>query len=75
MSNKCNGKKRMVAKKRVSTTLIAEVVDCSPRMVRMVRDEKRSADTTTGQKIEVADMLLEEGMNKLITEVIKIVNI
>lgn len=75
MRNKSKDKKAKVTKKRVSTSLLAEVVECSDRMVRMVRSDARNADTTTGQKIEVADMLLEEGLNKLITEVKKIVKI
>ena len=75
MSNKSKGKKEKVAKKRVSTSLISECVSCSGVMVRMVRRGDRNADTDLGQKIEVAEMLLEEGINQLVVNVKKAIAI
>lgn len=73
MTSKNIGKVRKGTKKRVSSSVIAEVVECSPSMVRMVLRGVRNTDSDKGQQIEVADMLLEEGMNKLVNEVKKAV--
>lgn len=75
MANKTKGKTKKVAKKRVSTSLISECVECSPIMVRKVQNGERSADTELGQKIEVAEMLLEEGLSGLVTNVKKAISI
>jgi hypothetical protein len=73
MNNESKHKIKMVTKKRVTSTVVAEVVGCSKEMVTKVRSGRRNADTDKGQQIEVADMLLEEGMNKLVNEVKKLV--
>lgn len=75
MSHKNIGKFRKGTKKRVSSSVIAEVVGCSPSMVRMVIRGDRNTDSTKGQQIEVAKMLLEEGMNKLVNEVKRVITI
>lgn len=53
-------------KKRVSTRVIAEVVGCAPCTVTQVQTGIRSPFSKTGQKIEVAQMLLEEGFENVI---------
>lgn len=75
MSNKNKVKKPNRPKKRVSPSLIAEVVGCSGSLVRQVISGDRSNETSMGQRIEIADMLLEEGLNKLVTEVKRVVKI
>lgn len=55
--------------------LVSEAVGCSTSLVRQVRSGERSGDTPTGQRIEIADMLLEEGLDKLVLEVKRIVTI
>lgn len=73
-SNKQNEmSKKTEVNKRVSNTLISEVVECSPVTVKKVLNGARSQDTNLGQSIMIADMLLEEGMNKLINEVKRVV--
>jgi hypothetical protein len=61
--------------KLVSSEMVAGVVGCSSSMVRQVRSGDRSQDTDLGQTIMVADILLEEGTNKLIQEVKRIIKI
>ena len=75
MSNKNKDNKTKGTKKRVSSTVVAEVVGCGVSTVSMVLRGQRNADTPLGQTIEVADMLLEEGYNKLINEVKMVVKL
>lgn len=74
MSNKNRNKKINRHKKRVSKKLVAEVVGCSTTMVSDVMNGNRNADTDLGTRIELADVLLEEGVNKVIADVKKIVH-
>lgn len=57
----------------VSHGMIAEAVGCSPNTVKAVRNGQRNKDTDLGQRIEVAELLLVEGQNKLIQEVKRVV--
>lgn len=52
---------------------VADVVGCSENMVRAIRREARSEDTELGTRIAVADRLLEDGANKLLQEVKRVV--
>lgn len=75
MSNKNRDNKTKGAKKRVPSTVVAEVVGCGVSTVSMVLNGKRNADTRVGQNIEVANMLLEEGFDKLVNEVKRVVKV
>lgn len=52
--------------------MIAGTVGCSESMVKAVRNGERSSETTLGQRIVVAEILLEEGINNLMKEVKRI---
>lgn len=52
---------------------VAQTVGCSENMVRSIRRGKRNADTELGAKIEVADKLLSDGANKLLSEVKRLI--
>lgn len=52
---------------------IAETVGCSENTVKAVQNGQRSKETDLGQKIEVAEILLEDGINPLLAEVKRIV--
>ena len=56
--------------KRIPHWMVAEVVGCSLSMVKAVRNNQRSNETALGQRIEVAEILLQD---KLINEVKKLV--
>jgi len=75
MVHKSKEDKTKGTKKRVSSTVVAEVVGCGKSTVTMVLKGQRNPNTNTGQRIEVANMLLEEGMDKLVNEVKRIVKI
>ncbi len=68
MSQKARGIWKIPAK------VTAYVVGCGETTVVNVRAGIRSEDTTTGQKIKMADELLLEGASLLIDEVKKAVN-
>ncbi len=74
MRNKTTIKKTNSPRKRVSSTTIAEVVRCAPSTVRMVLGESRNADTTTGERILCAAMILETGFENVIINAKKILN-
>ena len=61
-------------KRTVSSKIVAEVVGCAPCTVIQVQKGIRSADTYTGQRINVATMLLEEGISSLIINTKKLLN-
>ena len=69
LSHKSINKKSKGPKKRVYSSLVAEVVNCSPSTVRQVLAGSRSRDTELGKTIVAANILLEQGMEKLILEV------
>lgn len=73
MSNKNANKKIKRPKKIITKAVIADVVGCSLSTVKKVTTGGRSADTDLGTRIELADGLLEEGVNKVIADVKKIV--
>lgn len=73
MSNKSTNKKNNRPKKRVSQAWVAEVVGCSQAMVSDIKNNNRNNDTDLGTRIELADVLLEEGVEKVISDVKKIV--
>lgn len=58
--------------KRIPHYMIAEVTGISENTIKAVRNGHRSKETTLGQKIEVAEILLEEGLNHLLKEVKRI---
>lgn len=71
--HKSRHKKLKRPKKRVTQTLIAEVVDCSVGMVNDVLKGRRNNDTDLGTRIELADILLEEKVEQAIIDVKKVV--
>ena len=60
---KLKNKKRI---KRTNSRIIAEVVGCSSSTVRQVANGDRSAETSLGQRIAVATMILEDGIEGII---------
>ena len=60
--------------RKIPSSWIAEVSKTSPSMVRMVRNEARNTEKGAGLRVELAEMLLEEGVNKLLDEVKRVVN-
>ncbi len=60
---------------RVNTRVIAEVVGCSPCTVVQVLNGKRSSDTYTGERIQVAQLILEEGIESVIVRAKSILQI
>lgn len=72
MCNKNKQHKTKRPKKRASVGLISEVSKAAPTTVRQVLRGERSQETSIGQRIMISEMLLEEGMNKLIEEVKKV---
>ena len=56
-----------------TSTVVAGVVGCSSAAVRMIKSGKNTGYSDQAQRIQVAEMLLEEGANKLIEEVKRIV--
>ena len=60
-------------KSKVPRWMIAEAAQCTESTVKAIQNGYRSHETEAGQRIKVAQMLLEEGFNKLITEVKKLV--
>lgn len=73
MSNKSKEIKNNRPKKWVSRTMIAHVVGCGNSTVSSIFNGKRNPDTDLAQRIEVAEMLLSEGVEKAIEDVKKIV--
>ncbi|TAN15155.1 MAG: hypothetical protein EPN37_10285 [Chitinophagaceae bacterium] len=73
MKTKVHRKISNKKKKRVGKPLVAEVVGCSREYVGKVLQGKRKQDTEISENIMLADSLLEEGMNKLIEEVKRVV--
>lgn len=69
--NKTNSLKKKPV--RVPHSWIANAVGCSDSLVKAVRIGKRSNYSDAGQRIEVAEMLIDEGVNKLLAEVKKVV--
>lgn len=72
MSNKSKQHKTKRPKKRASVSLISEVSKAAPTTVRQVLSGDRSQETSIGQRIIISEMLLEEGINKLVEEVKKV---
>ena len=70
-----NSKRHRKNPKKVSNETIAEAVGASESTVKAIRNGRRSAETDLGQRIQIADMLFEEGQNKLLEEVKRIVHI
>jgi hypothetical protein len=59
--------------KMVTANVVAEVVGCTPRFVHNVwAGDYNKRATETQENIEVATLFLEDGTNKLIQEVKKI---
>lgn len=56
-------------KTMVTPAIVAAVVGCSPVMVRKVLTGQRNQDTDLAQRVQIADTLLKEGVNKLLMEV------
>lgn len=54
---------------------VAEAVKCSESTVRSSRNGTRGNTGKVGQSIEIAELLLEEGVNQLIEAVKKVVKI
>lgn len=54
--------------------MVAEVTGASESTVKAVLNGKRSSDSALGQTIQVADILLEEGLSKLLDEVKRVVS-
>lgn len=76
MNNKTSIQKSNRPKKnRVSSSMIAEVVKCSPSHVRMIRTKRRDSDSDLAQTIEVVEIILEERMEKMIEEVKQLVKL
>ncbi|PZP39453.1 MAG: hypothetical protein DI598_19955 [Pseudopedobacter saltans] len=73
MSNKSKEIKNKCPKNWVSRTMIAHVIGCGKTTVSAVFNGKRSSDTDLAQRIEVAEMLLSEGVEKVIDDVRKVV--
>lgn len=65
-------KKRRI---KVSHEDIAYTVGASKSTVKAIRIGGRSQETETGQRVMIAEMLIEEGTNKLLEEVKRIVQI
>lgn len=61
--------------KKIPHWKIAEAVNASESMVKKVRSGDRSNETDLGQRIQIAEMLIEEGENKLLQEVKRVVQI
>jgi cyanate lyase len=62
------------SKKNIPNKMIAEASGTSESLVKKVFAGKRSQDTDAGQKVILAEMLLDEGQNKLMQEVKKLLN-
>jgi 2'-5' RNA ligase len=60
-------------KPRVAHKTIAYVVNCSPNTVKAIRNDQRNTQTDLGQRIELAEILIEEGQNKLLEKVKELV--
>jgi len=75
MSDKNKHKNQKRHKKLVTRALVAEVVGCGERTVKKVLGPvpQRNRDTDLGQRIEIADILLEEKFEKAVNEVKAIV--
>lgn len=71
-SSKENSSCHRVSSKKIPHVWISGTVGCSESMVKAVRNGERSNETTLGQKIEVAEILLEDGVNNLLKEVKRI---
>ncbi len=69
LSPKSINKKSKRPKKRIYSSLVAEVVSCSSSTVRQVLAGSRSQNTELGKTIVAVNILLEQGMEKLILEV------
>lgn len=67
-----NSNSHSTTTKKIPHVWIADTVGCSESMVKQVRNGQRNKDTSLGQKIEVAEILLEDGRNKLLAEVKRI---
>lgn len=70
---KVNKNKSSRNKNLVKPPLIADVVGCSEVMVRQVLKGERSGETELGGNILIAERLLNDGANRLIEEVKRIV--
>jgi hypothetical protein len=72
-----NENKRIISKRpekrKPSNIIISEVTGIPVNTVKAIRNGKRSKETNKGQKVEIAEMLIEEGTNKLIEEVKRVV--
>lgn len=68
---KSNRPKKSAAK--VPHKTIAYVVSCSPNTVKAIRNNQRNDQTNLGQRIELAEILIEEGQNKLLEKVKELV--
>jgi len=68
MSSKNRQEKTKSPKKRVSSSVVAEVVGCAPCTVTQVLSGVRNSDTELGQKIQIANMVLEEGIESVIVK-------
>lgn len=53
--------------------VISDVTDVPVSTVKAIRTGKRSNETATGQRVQVAEILINDGLNKLLAEVKRIV--
>jgi hypothetical protein len=68
-----NSKRPNKQRSSISHKTIAYVVECSPNTVKAVRNGQRSNETDLGQRIELAEILIVEGQNKLLDKVKELV--
>ena len=61
--------------KKVSHEDVAYTVGASKSTVKAIRNGNRSNETDLGQRVQIAEMLIEDGQNKLLEEVKRIVQI
>jgi hypothetical protein len=76
MSTKNKHKDQKRHRKLVTKQIVADVVGCGVSTVKQVLSPvpTRNPDTDLGQRIEIADALLEEKFEQAITDVKKIVH-
>ena len=66
--------KRLCAPRYVSGHLIAKIVGCDPSLVSKVWKGERSNETKLGENIEVATLILEDGIKSAIVKTQKLIN-